>query len=171
MKRSSVKALTHCALCCAVCAICAQIAVPFGALSFTMQTFAVALCGCFLGPTRAVITVCVYLALGALGAPIFAHFQGGFHLFFTAHGGFLVGFLPLAFLCGFVSSYRRLWIGALGLIACHLLGVAWYAYLTATPIGVAFLWASAPFLLKDAVSVFAGFALSRKMLHAQRIAL
>ncbi len=166
MKRFSAKPLTQCALCCALCAVCAQIAIPFGTLSFTLQTFAVAFCGCFLGSARACVTVGVYLALGVIGVPVFSHFQGGFSFFLTAHGGFLIGFLPLAFACGFVSSYRRLWIALLGLISCHMIGVAWCAFVTSSPLGVTFLWASAPFLLKDALSLWAGFALSRRMLRA-----
>ena len=99
--------LTFTALFAAVIAVCAQITVPMpSGVSFTLQTFAVALAGYLLGAKYGTLTVLVYLLLGAVGAPVFSAFHGGFHILLGKTGGYLWGFLPMAFLCGLAARGR-----------------------------------------------------------------
>ena len=89
-------------------ALCAKlrIVLPFGPVPVTGQTFAVVITGALLGPWRGSLAVLAYLAQGAAGLPVFA-FGGGFGVFAGPTGGFLVGFLPAAFITG--SLARRGW--------------------------------------------------------------
>lgn len=89
-------------------ALCAKLKIllPFGPVPVTGQTFAVLLTGALLGPWRGSLAVLAYLAEGAAGLPVFA-FGGGFGVFAGPTGGFLIGFLPAAFITG--SLARRGW--------------------------------------------------------------
>lgn len=80
-------------------ALCAQIAIPLPhtPVPVTGQTLAVLLAGALLGRRRGVEAVALYLGGGALGLPFFAPF--GAH---TA--GYLIGFLPAAWLTGFLAE-------------------------------------------------------------------
>lgn len=142
----------------ALLAVLSQISIPLpSGVPVTLQTFAVALCGYMLGPALGCLAVGVYLALGAVGVPVLAGFCGGFGFFLGMTGGFLWGFLPMAFLCGLGMKtsrrYLALLLGMAGLAVCHLAGSMQFGLVTGTPFFTAFLTASAPYLVKDAVSL------------------
>ncbi len=81
----------------------ARLAVPFYPVPLTMQTLAVLLLGGVLGPTLGAATVASYLAVGAMGAPVFAKGLGGVAVLAGPTGGYLVGFLAAAWLMGWAA--------------------------------------------------------------------
>ena len=88
----STRDLCFCAIGAALIAVCAWISIP-AEVPFTLQTFAIfAVCG-LLGGRRGTVSVLVYLLLGAVGAPVFAGFRGGFAALIGTTGGYLVGFI------------------------------------------------------------------------------
>lgn len=142
----------------ALLAVLSQISIPLpSGVPVTLQTFAVALCGFILGPALGMVSVAVYLALGAAGLPIFAGFSGGIGSFAGMTGGYLWGFLFMAFLCGLGSKVGKraaaAALGLAGLALCHLCGSAQFAAVASVSPWTAFLTASAPYLIKDVVSV------------------
>ena len=85
----------------ALLVVLSQVSIPLPTgIPVTLQTFAVALCGCVLGPAVGSAAVGVYLALGAVGVPVFAGFSGGAGALVGMTGGYLWACLPVAFLCG-----------------------------------------------------------------------
>lgn len=95
----STRDLCFCAIGAALIAVCAWISIPAD-VPFTLQTFAIfAVCG-LLGGRRGTVSVLVYLLLGAVGAPVFAGFRGGFASLLGTTGGYLVGFVLLALIIG-----------------------------------------------------------------------
>ena len=69
---------------------------------YSAQTLAVLLSGATLGPRRGFLAVCLYLAGGAAGLPIFAGGASGIGHFAGVTAGYLVAFPLAAALCGFV---------------------------------------------------------------------
>lgn len=145
-------------VCAALLAVLSQISIPLPTgIPVTLQTFAVALCGYILGPALGTLSVLVYLALGAVGLPVFAGFSGGVGFFAGLAGGYLWGFLFMALLCG-LGAWRSnkalaIALGVAGLAACHLCGAVQFALLMSTSFVQALLTASVPYLVKDVVSV------------------
>lgn len=142
----------------ALLAVMPQISIPLPVgVPVTLQTFAVAMCGYLLGPALGTLAVVVYLALAAVGVPVLAGFSSGFGAFLGMTGGFLWGFLPMAFLCGLgVKTGKKsisLLMGGAGLVLCHLAGSFQFCLVSHTTFTAAFLTASAPFIIKDIVSV------------------
>ena len=84
----------------------AKFTVPFYPVPMTLQTLVVLLIGGALGAPRGIAAVGGYLALGALGAPVFAA-GGGIAYMVGPTGGFLFGFLPAVALAGF--AVQRGW--------------------------------------------------------------
>ena len=149
-----------------------QIPLPFLAVPLTFQTFAVCLAGSVIGKWRGALATLVYITLGIVGLPVFSGFQGGVGIILGPLGGFILGFIPFAFFAGMGKRkkplIRFLFCGA-GLIICHLFGTLWYAFITGTQIGAAFLFASLPFIIKDLGSallavVLAGILEKRKII-------
>jgi len=104
ISKTTTRDLVTIALFVALIAVMAQITIPLPYVPLTMQTFAIMLAGVVLGAKRGAIAVCFYLLLGALGAPVFSAFQGGFGMLIGATGGFLLSFPLQAFIAGYVSD-------------------------------------------------------------------
>lgn len=140
------------------------IPTPWG-VPFTLQTFIIALCGYICGAKWGTVSVAVYIAVGLVGAPVFAGFKGGFGVLMGPTGGYIIGFLTMVFLCGLNSEkiYMRAIFSLLGLLSCHLLGSVWFAFETSRTIIEAFCLASLPYLLKDIISVVCAFVIAKPL--------
>ncbi len=155
----------------ALLAVLSQISFPLPTgVPVTLQTFAVALCGYVLGPKLGVVSLLVYLALGAAGLPVFSEFIAGVGVFAGMTGGYLWGFLFMVFLCGlgikFENRLPAIGLGVGGLAVCHLCGMIQFSLVTSTPPLQAFLLASAPYLVKDVVSVVLAYLAAEAISYA-----
>ncbi|MBC2933301.1 biotin transporter BioY [Nocardioides sp. zg-1228] len=119
-----------------ICASAYIGAVPVGSagVPITLQTLTVMLAGCVLGPLRGFSAVMLYLALGAVGLPVFAEHSSGIGVFSGPSGGYLIAFPLAAALAGFLVEYvaRERRTRAIVVFACsftagalvvHLLGI------------------------------------------------
>ena len=161
--RFSVRSMVYMALCVALMAVCAWIAVPF-TVPFTLQTVAVFLASGLLGRRRGTLAVCVYLLLGATGAPVFSGFRGGFGALLGVTGGYLVGFLPAAYFSGAIMErFGRRTLTAVaamagGLLLCYALGTVWFVRVYMQTNGaIGFISALSmcvfPYLIPDALKI------------------
>ena len=84
----------------------AQLALPLGPISTTLQTFAMLLVGFFAGPRIAMTAMLVYLALVLGGLPVLSSGQsyGGRAFFQFIAAGYVVGFIPGAGLAGWLGG-------------------------------------------------------------------
>lgn len=145
----------------AACALLPAINIG-GAVPITLQTFGVMLSGAVLGARRGFLATLLYLAVGAIGLPVYAGGSAGLAPFAGPTVGYLVAFPFAAFATGFfVERLPRRRIAASiplivlsGLAASFIfihplgiLGMAWRADLT---LGQAFL-ADLPFWPGDLV--------------------
>ena len=102
-----------------------------------------------------------------MGIPVFTGFKGGIACIASFTGGFIYGFLPFAFLSGLPVKNRvvRVLLGIAGLFVLHFFGTLHYALLTSNGFIQAFLLVSAPYLIKDIISVvlayFAAMAIGK----------
>ena len=85
--------------------LCAQVRIllPFGPVPVTGQTFAVLMTGALLGSRRGGLAVLAYLIEGLAGLPVFA-FGGGAAALVGPTGGYLMGFLPAAYITGLLAE-------------------------------------------------------------------
>ena len=107
-------------------------AVGSGSHSFTMQTYAVFTALLLLGGRRGSIAVAVYIALGAVGLPVFSGFAGGIGKLMGPSGGYIFGFMLTAlcyWLCERVLG-KKLWVRivslVVGLALCYAFGTVWF---------------------------------------------
>ena len=106
--------------------------LPFSPVPITRQTFAVLFLAALYGNNRGGLTVLTYLILGMVGRPVFADGTFGIATIVGPTGGYLVGFLPAAYIVGFLSKRRwdrQAWSTAIsmiiGNIIIYLAGTAW----------------------------------------------
>lgn len=70
----------------------------------TGQTFAVLVTGALLGSRLGSTAVLAYLVAGVAGAPVFADWSRYYTTFAGGTGGYLIGFLPAAFIVGWFAE-------------------------------------------------------------------
>lgn len=150
----------------AIISILSQFSIPLPPVPMTLQTFALALTACVLGPFLGLASAAVYLLCGAIGLPVFAGFHGGLSALIGFTGGFLLTFPAMSLLCGcsvLVKKPLRLFPCLAGLFVCHLGGILQYAYLAQVSFAASAMAVSVPYLLKDVLSVAAALFLAGKV--------
>ena len=112
----------------AVLAASAQVSLPLWPVPATLQSLAVLLLGALGGARLGMASVAAYLLEGALGLPVFAGGLGGPAVLAGPTAGFLLGFLPAAWIAG-QATRSAWWCQAALLLAAHLAlfvpGVLW----------------------------------------------
>ena len=84
------------------------IAIPVSPVPISLATFAIYLTVIILGWEDGTISVLVYVLLGFAGAPVFTGFTGGAGKVLGPTGGYIIGYIFLAFIEGaFVDGARR----------------------------------------------------------------
>lgn len=149
-------------------AIAAQFSIFIGPVPLSLQTLAILGVSFALGARLAVATLVLYLAQGAAGLPVFSGGGASVAYMMGPTGGFLLGFVAMAWLAGWASDkgLTRRALPAIGvaLLASAIIyipGLLWPALAFGTE--WASLWAHwmAPFLVGDALkSVIAALAVS-----------
>jgi biotin transport system substrate-specific component len=143
-----------------VVAIAAQVVVPvpFSPVPMTLQPLAVLAVGGLLGPAAGVSALVLYIALGALGLPVFAGGGSGALHLIGPTGGYLLAFPVAAGVTGAQvarapqSVLRILLACAIGMVIIHVGGVAHLALLGGDA-RLAFRVGFLPFLTGDLLKV------------------
>lgn len=133
MRNERLKMMIVSALFAAIIAVFAQISIPlpFSPVPITGQTLAIGLAATILGSRYGTISVGIYLLLGAVGAPVFAGMSGGLGALVGPTGGYLIGFLPTAFIIGYYlekmsfSVKQAIVANLIGMVVTLAFGTAW----------------------------------------------
>ena len=172
-KNEKVGDMAKIALFSVIITVCAWIHIPFFIAPFSLQNFAVFCALGILGARRGTAAVLVYVALGALGLPVFSGFSGGIGRLFGETGGFIFGFLAIA------ASYwlltllfgrgikTRVFAFALGQIFSYIMGFLWYwrMYTDGAPSALLSIFSVLilPFLLPDAIKIFVATLITKRL--------
>ena len=128
--RINTRQLTLCAVMAAVMCVIAPISIPIGPISITGGTLTIYLTAYLLGPVRGLAATAVYLLAGFAGLPVFSNYMGGAGRLLGPTGGYLVGYLPMMLLAGFVAEHTLRRFGGEGkkgrvlTLGLQLLGMA-----------------------------------------------
>lgn len=136
------------------------IPLPFTPVPISLATLGVLLTGATLGPVRALASSGLYLALGVLGAPVFA---GGGAGWAFASFGYVIGYALAAALVGWLAS--RGWDRSVGRMALamvlggatvYVAGLAWMLPFLGVGLHEGVAMGVLPFLIGDALKTVVG---------------
>ena len=157
------KQLTVTALFAAIICVAAPVSIPGPAIPLSLATLAVMIAGALLGPVRSSAAVSLYLVIGSVGIPVFAGFKGGFAVLAGPTGGYLAGYIALAFICGMCriiparsttgSASILTALCVLGTIVLYTLGTIWYCIISGSTPASALIICVVPFLPGDALKI------------------
>ena len=137
----------------------AQVFLPGNPVPITLGTFGVLTIGATYGARLGLVTILGYLALGAVGATVFAGDKAGLTYMTGGTGGYLVGYVLATLALGFAA--KKGWDRSVGLMALALLAGNALIYLP----GLVWLngfadswaqtleWGILPFLLGDVLKL------------------
>lgn len=155
--------LTLTALFAAVLAVGSWISIPlpFTPIPINLGTLAVILTGALLGWKYGTLSVMIYILLGAVGVPVFAGFTGGLGHLTGPTGGYIIGYITSALICGIIMELfyedNKWWVTAaaafLGTASCYLLGTIWFIILTKNTLAASLSMCVIPFLPGDAFKI------------------
>jgi biotin transport system substrate-specific component len=149
-------------------AVAAQFSIFIGPVPLSLQTLAILGVGFALGARLGAATLVVYLAQGAMGLPVFSGGGAGLPYMLGPTGGFLLGFVAMAWLAGWAAdrglARRVVPAIAVALMASAIIyvpGLLWPAVGFGTEWSALWTGWMAPFLAGDVLkSVIAALAVS-----------
>lgn len=135
----SARDLTYCAMFVALMAVGAKINIvlPIGTgVTVSLQIMFAVITGLLIGPRDGLVSLLVYLLLGLLGLPVYAH-GGGIAYVLRPTYGFLIGFASAAWLSGFLKerfgkkSLMSFFIsGEIGMLSYYVFGLLYFALMS-----------------------------------------
>ena len=172
--RSAAYDITLIAISAALITICSWLSVQIGPVPVTLQTLAILAVLLTIGGRRGTMAIVVYLALGAVGVPVFSGFKGGPAASAAPPRGFLIGFIAaalvfwllekLVFARLMTTKKRRFVFGmvnsAIFEFVLYTVGVIWFMTVYAArtgPVGLGTVlgWCVIPFLIPDLIKIVA----------------
>ena len=171
MQNKNIRAMTSCALMAALMCVLGPLSIPIGPVPISMGVFIMLLTVYLLGTAKALISCVVYLLLGAAGMPVFSGFQGGLAKLAGPTGGYLIGFLAMIAVTGWVIRLGKGRLAAavagmvLGVAVDYVFGTAWFVAITGNTWGQALGVCVYPFIPMD-LGKIAAAALLGKMIRS-----
>jgi biotin transport system substrate-specific component len=153
----------------ALTAVGAYIHIPIGPVPIILSTLFAVLSGLLLGSRWGLVSMGVYLLVGAIGMPVFAGGKGGFAHFFGPTGGYLFGFAFASWITGFISERSRgsltldVLVVIIGSLAIYALGVPWLKVVTQMSWPKTLMVGVVPFLIGDTIKAFVVVVLARSV--------
>lgn len=161
MKKIKTSDIVKCAVGAAMICVTAPLAIYTGTIPVSLSLFAICLAAGVLGKYRGTVAVFVYVLLGSVGMPVFSFFTGGFQRILSPTGGYIMGYLPGAFIAGVIIDIAKdkFFIYPVGMICgtviCYITGTLWYCFYAKCGVVTALSVCVVPFVLFDVVKIAA----------------
>lgn len=160
-KTSKIQSMTLTGLMTAIICILAPFSVylPFSPVPVSLGTLAIYFAIMVLGMKQSFLSVLLYILLGLAGLPVFTGFTGGAGKLLGPTGGYFIGYLFMALICGFFvdrwsGRFFPSFVGMLlGTAVCYGFGTLWLAYQSNLSLPAAFMVGVLPFLPTDLAKI------------------
>jgi biotin transport system substrate-specific component len=170
-KDSRTHRLVLCALFAALLAALSQMAIPIGPVPVNLATFAVFCAGALLGAKYGCLSVLIWMAVGALGVPVFSLARGGFGVLLGPTGGYIIGYAGAALTIGAITeafnkkAKIHLYAAAMlaGMFVCFTLGTAWFMFSMQKGLTESLMACVVPFLPGDFLKIAAAAVIVRRV--------
>lgn len=169
--------LTITAMLIAILVVCSQLAIPVGPVPITLQTLAVLIIGFLLSPKNALFATAIYAGMGLAGLPVFSGFSGGLQSILAPSFGFVLAFIPAAYLqakylskVNALESKHLLIAGLINFTVTYAIGLSYMAvilnvYMNAQMNLVGILMTGViPFIPGDLIKLFTGMMMAKRLL-------
>ena len=146
----------------ALLCILAPLAIPLASeIPVSLATLGVMLAGALCKERISIAAVCTYILLGILGLPVFAGYSSGAAIAFGMSGGYIFGYIPLAYCTAYAagkipsesSAFRKYAILSAGMAAgtaiLYIIGTVWFMRFTGMGLSASLAACVLPFIPGD----------------------
>lgn len=167
--RFELKNMIRMSLLAALICVASYISFSIGTVPFSAQTLAIMIVGLLLKPKESLMTVSVYILLGAIGLPVYANGTSGVGILFGPTGGYIWGFLLGAIIISYLKDILKskvgyalaAMIGGVGVIyVCGVIGLMTMAKMPFTAAMIAGVY---PFLIGDIIKVIVAVWIAKRI--------
>lgn len=157
--KSRIKSMVFIAVMAAVICVLGPLSLPIGVIPITFTNLAIMLIVYVLGRFKGTASTAIYLLIGIIGIPVFSGFSSGPAKLFGPTGGYLFGYLFLAYIGGlFVDKFEgKIYMHVLGFLlgtaVLYGFGTAWLAIQAHMSFKAALMAGVVPFIIGDLVKM------------------
>lgn len=143
--------------------------IPISPVPISLGMLAIYFTTSVLGMKLGTFSVLAYILLGLAGLPVFTGFTGGPGKLLGPTGGYIIGYLFMALICGFfVDKWgHKLPAEILGMVigtaVCYLFGTVWLAWQASYTFLQAFAMAVLPYIAVDALKMALALMIGRQL--------
>lgn len=166
--------ITRCGMLIALLSVSAWVTLPLGPIPLTLQTLALSALVIVASPGEAMLSVGLYLVLGAAGLPLFSHFGAGIAQIAGPTGGYLWGFFVGTAAAQLIrgshtqttSASRDYFAAGTMLVITYLLGTAQLMFMMQISLTEALGIAVLPFAIPDTIKLVIGVRVGQAVRRA-----
>lgn len=178
MNRFSIRQLTLVGLMAAVLCVLGPwtVSIPVSPVPISLGVLGIYFVTSVLGMRLGTASVLIYILMGLAGIPVFTNFAAGPGKLLGPTGGYIIGYIFMALICGFfVDKFSRslplYFLGMiLGTVVCYFFGTLWLAYQMQYTFFQALMAGVIPYIPADLVKLIiariVGFQLRKRLLSA-----
>lgn len=143
--------------------------IPLSPVPVSLGMLAIYFVTSVLGMKLGFFSVLAYILLGLAGVPVFTGFTGGAGKLLGPTGGYIIGYIFMALICGFfVDNWGNQIIPeiigmVLGTAVCYLFGTLWLAYQASYTFFQALAAGVLPYIPVDAVKLAIALVVGRQI--------
>lgn len=135
-----------------------SIPLPISPVPISLTNLAIYFAIYVLGMKKGTISYCIYLLIGFVGLPVFSSFTSGPAKLLGPTGGYLIGFIFMAVICGYfvdkINNVPLCFLGmVLGTAVCYLFGTVWLAQQAGMTFSAALAAGVIPFIPGDIAKI------------------
>lgn len=136
-----------------------SVPLPFSPVPISLTNLAIYFTIYVIGMKRGTLSYLIYLLIGFIGLPVFSAFTGGPGKLLGPTGGYLIGFIFMALICGFFIEKwpAKLYLHFIGMVlgtaVCYVFGTVWLAYQASMSFSAALAAGVLPFIPGDLVKI------------------
>ena len=139
----------------ALMGVFSQLSIPIPPVPLTLQVFGAIMLAVILESKLATLTMIVYTLIGGIGIPVFANFNRGFNIIAGPTGGYIIGFIFLAYIVGKAAEQKNkiilLSFAYMGLFVQYFIGTVQLKMVLNLPLEKAMIAGVYPFIFKDLI--------------------
>lgn len=146
-----------------------SLVLPISPVPISLGTFSIFFAIYVLGMKRGTASLALYILLGLVGLPVFSGFTGGVGKLLGPTGGYILGYLFLAVISGYIVDRWRsnrifCFVGfALGTLFCYMFGTIWLAFQASISFSQALAAAVLPFIPGDLIKLILAMLLGAQV--------
>lgn len=155
----NIKKICVMAISVALVSVLSPLSIKIGIIPISLSLLIIYIVSSILTPWQSLIVIALYILMGAIGIPVFSGYNAGFSVLLGNTGGYIIGYIPAAFIVSFVTNKFKnksiFYVTSmiLATIVCYTIGTIWFKFIGDTSFSYALKVCVIPFIFPDLLKI------------------